>query len=52
MTDYSTQNSSEKLTPMNQDVNPSYNFNVANLPKNVTYKTPSNCEACCYIFFL
>ena len=40
MTDYSTQNSSEKLTPMNQDVNPSYNFNVANLPKSVTYKTP------------
>ena len=51
MTDYSTQNYSEQLTPMNQEVNQSYNFNVANLPNSVNYRTPCSCLEC-FSYFL
>ena len=54
MTDYSTQNYSEQLTPMNQEVNQSYNFNVANLPNSVNYRTPCSCCECFsyFLFFI
>ena len=54
MTDYSTQNYSEQLTPMNQEVNQSYNFNVANLPNSVNYRTPCSCFECfsCFLFYI
>ena len=50
MTDYTTQNSSEPLTPMNQEVNQPYNFNVANLPNSVNYRTPCSCCECFFYF--